>query len=94
MKRRQIREIPAAPAPVFPAEYPAVRVPPKKRRAAAQRTPPPNSGTEITQEDLAQLIAKAAYFRAEARGFAPGHELEDWLEAEKDVRRQIGQGTV
>jgi len=25
-------------------------------------------------------IAEAAYFRAERRGFAPGHELEDWLE--------------
>ncbi|WP_341892843.1 DUF2934 domain-containing protein [Variovorax sp. YR752] len=28
------------------------------------------------------MIAEAAYFRAQARGFAPGGELEDWLEAE------------
>jgi len=27
-------------------------------------------------------IATAAYFKAEARGFAPGQELDDWLEAE------------
>jgi hypothetical protein len=27
-------------------------------------------------------IREAAYFKAERRGFAPGHELEDWLAAE------------
>ena len=31
------------------------------------------------------MIAAAAYFRAEKRGFDPGHELEDWFAAENDV---------
>ncbi|MDF9392397.1 MULTISPECIES: DUF2934 domain-containing protein [Methylococcus] len=31
------------------------------------------------------LIAEAAYLRAEKRGFVGGSELEDWLEAEKEV---------
>jgi hypothetical protein len=35
--------------------------------------------------DRERRIAIAAYLRAEQRGFAPGSELEDWLEAEKDV---------
>lgn len=30
-----------------------------------------------------QRIAWLAYSMAEKRGFEPGHELEDWLEAEK-----------
>lgn len=30
------------------------------------------------------MIAEAAYFRAQRRGFEPGHELEDWLQAEAD----------
>lgn len=30
-------------------------------------------------------IAEAAYWRAERRGFAPGHELEDWLSAEREI---------
>jgi hypothetical protein len=30
-------------------------------------------------------IAESAYWRAERRGFAPGHELEDWLHAEQEV---------
>jgi hypothetical protein len=29
-----------------------------------------------------KIIAEAAYFKAESRGFIPGHELDDWLEAE------------
>ncbi|MGH8177734.1 MAG: DUF2934 domain-containing protein [Steroidobacter sp.] len=30
-------------------------------------------------------IAEAAYWRAERRGFTPGQELDDWLEAERQV---------
>jgi hypothetical protein len=30
-------------------------------------------------------IAEAAYKRAQQRNFAPGHDLDDWLEAEKEV---------
>jgi hypothetical protein len=35
-------------------------------------------------------IATAAYFKAQARGFAHGHELHDWLqaEAEYETRRR------
>ena len=37
------------------------------------------------------LIAQAAYFRAEKRGFAPGRELQDWLEAEAEIEQRLGQ---
>lgn len=42
------------------------------------------------------MVAEAAYYRAEARGFDPGHELDDWLEAEQDVERllQAGDGRL
>ena len=39
----------------------------------------------LAGEDRRQLIAEAAYFRAERRGFHPGKELEDWLAAEIEV---------
>jgi len=39
------------------------------------------------------LIATAAYYRAERRGFRPGHEVEDWLDAEREVDR-VGKDTV
>ena len=39
--------------------------------------------------DRVQRIRLAAYRRAEARGFTPGAELEDWLAAEQEVDSQI-----
>lgn len=39
----------------------------------------------VDPERRAALIAEAAYFRAERRDFAPGHETEDWLAAESEV---------
>jgi len=30
-------------------------------------------------------VEVAAYYKALARGFAPGHELDDWLAAEKET---------
>lgn len=35
-------------------------------------------------------IALAAYRRAEARGFGPGKELDDWLAAEREVDGEGG----
>ena len=40
-----------------------------------------------------QMIAEAAYYRAERRGFEPGHELEDWLAAEAEVTGSALQKT-
>jgi hypothetical protein len=34
-----------------------------------------------------ELIAEAAYYRAQRRGFTPGHELDDWLQAEAELAR-------
>ena len=43
--------------------------------------------------DRRAWIAITAYAIAERRGFAPGHELEEWLEAEKQVHVAIlGEG--
>ncbi len=41
--------------------------------------------TVVTGEERHQLIMQAAYFRAERRGFAPGAELDDWLQAEAEI---------
>lgn len=38
---------------------------------------------------LHAMIEKAAYHRAQQRGFAPGHELEDWLQAEAEIAAWI-----
>jgi len=45
------------------------------------------------REDRVELIAAAAYGMAQSRGFTPGHEIEDWLEAESLVNDRLsGEG--
>jgi Protein of unknown function (DUF2934) len=45
--------------------------------------------------DRRACIAAAAYEMAERRGFAAGHEFDDWLQAEAQVdARLIGEGRV
>jgi hypothetical protein len=34
-------------------------------------------------------IAEAAYYKAERRSFAPNHELDDWIEAEKELAAKL-----
>ena len=45
---------------------------------------PETSGDTICLPDRDARIAELAYSKAESRGFEPGHELDDWLEAEKE----------
>jgi len=46
--------------------------------------------TTPSSEELAGMIATAAYFCAEQRHFEPGHELEDWLTAEQQIKALYG----
>jgi hypothetical protein len=43
----------------------------------------------VGPEHRAALIAEAAFFRAEKRGFSAGHEVEDWLAAESEVDAEL-----
>jgi hypothetical protein len=37
------------------------------------------------------MIAEAAYYLAQRRGFAPGSELEDWLAAESEIEQLLAE---
>lgn len=79
----------------------ATKQPTKPRKTA--RTPPPaapagkpeafqanpSARAEASPEEIRQLIEEAAYYRAKERNFEPGHELEDWIAAEAEVRRRL-----
>lgn len=47
----------------------------------------PSPGENVSDQDD---IARRAYELYEARGSEPGHELEDWLAAEREIHRQRG----
>lgn len=73
-------------------ERPAPAKPPRaatKSRKAPSALPG-EARVEITSDELRKLVEEAAYYRAKQRGFAPGHEVEDWVQAEAEVLRRIG----
>jgi len=72
-----------------PEATPARKRAPRKRAAAAAIARP----SFVDPRQRAALIARAAYFRAMNRGFAPGHEDEDWLAAEAEVDAELLQGS-
>lgn len=45
----------------------------------------------IMEEQTKSMIEEAAYYLAEKRGFVPGYEMEDWLEAKKQIEDQLLQ---
>jgi len=58
-------------------------------RRTRQRARPVGTVYRVEPEEREAMIAEAAYYRAEARGFEPGHELEDWLAAESEIDRLL-----
>jgi hypothetical protein len=65
--------------------------PDSEQRAAPITTS--NARADASPEEIRQLIAEAAYYRAKQRGFQPGHELEDWIQAESEVMRRVERST-
>ena len=50
--------------------------------------PPERPGLPSAAE-LYEMIAEAAYYRAQKRGFLPGLEAQDWLDAEAEVMERV-----
>ncbi len=71
----------------------SVRAATKKRTIARQRKgrtrAAEQQGAAVAPEVRLAMIAEAAYYRAQARGFAPGGELHDWLAAEKEIDARL-----
>lgn len=42
----------------------------------------------LDPEKFTAMVTERAFLKAEKRGFEPGHELDDWLEAEKEISNQ------
>jgi hypothetical protein len=63
----------------------------RKKTASQQTTTAPISNDSaaaqqnVSPEERARMIAEAAYYRAERRGFQNGDQTNDWYEAEKEV---------
>ena len=49
----------------------------------------PDTRAKLSPDEVYRLIQESAYFKAKERGFAPGGEVQDWIEAEAEVRRRL-----
>jgi Protein of unknown function (DUF2934) len=52
------------------------------------------SGDSLSPSDRYRLISVFAYYKAEERGFAPGHMWDDWLAAEREINARSSSGSV
>ena len=83
---------PATPKPDTRASRAETKAAAPRKSTSTQRAAPvatSNVRAEMSPDETRRLIAEAAYFRAKQRGFAPGRELEDWIEAESEVMGRI-----
>lgn len=72
----------------------AVKKPRAPRKSPTTETtqaemPMAAAALEPMPENVGSMIAMAAYYLAAARNFAPGYELDDWLEAERTVHAKL-----
>ena len=75
----------------------ARKAPPASPKPAARKAPrtaktPTTSEArvDLSPDEMRKLVSEAAYYRAKQRGFVPGHELDDWIQAEAEVKKRIG----
>lgn len=58
------------------------------------RTPAITWRGAYSLEQREAMIREAAYYLAQRRGFAPGHDLEDWLTAETAIGGDRGEAAA
>ena len=85
MAAKKERPAPERPAPAKAPKTRTTRTEPSKPAASFGA----HARAEVSAEEVRKLIAEAAYYRAKKRGFTPGHEVEDWVQAEAEVLRRI-----
>lgn len=62
-----------------------------KKKSAASSASPKRSASKsvISPRERYEMIATMAYYRAEQREFAQGHDVEDWLECERIIDQML-----
>jgi hypothetical protein len=60
----------------------------KSIRKAVQKAEK-SAALNISPEERWKMVAVTAYHKAEKRNFAPGNDLQDWVEAEQEVDKLL-----
>ena len=92
MKKQPIpRKTKASTPPPAKSLKPAAKL--RKTTASKRASSPSRSRNAQQVDDAARraMIAQAAYFRAEKRGFDVSGELDDWLQAEREISHMLDE---
>ncbi len=81
-----------APTKSSAAAKPAVKA--KSESAAKPSRPRSKKPAGVSPEQRLNYIEVAAYYIAARRGFAPGDSLQDWIQAEAEIDRLLGEGRL
>jgi len=63
----------------------------RKRTAAKPEIVKSDARATLFPINLEDEIRRLAYLLSERRGFQPGHEADDWLTAEREIRQRYHQ---
>ena len=82
---------PASPAELLPPGLRGALTPDSGTQAPEQPEPPvaENAQGKIDPQARHRMISEAAYRLYARRGYVEGFELEDWMQAEAEVDRQL-----
>lgn len=61
------------------------------RKAPAKKTAPAGMLLPVSHEERWRMVAEAAYYIAQRRGFVGGDALADWVAAEAEVDAKLKQ---
>lgn len=74
-----------------PAESMTETKPPVRKSTRKPELVKSDSRSNLFPINVEEEIRRLAYLLSERRGFEPGHETEDWLNAEHEVRQRYHQ---
>jgi Protein of unknown function (DUF2934) len=73
-----------------PTQQKAARKKPARATASTHGTVS-DPKSEFSNEEWYDMVATAAYYRSESRGFEGGSPEDDWFEAEAELREQMAR---
>jgi hypothetical protein len=85
---------PTTKAGVTPAKKTAKAAPAATKTIGGMSIKPTTRKKPVDVEQRRYYVEVAAYYIAERRGFMGGHEAEDWIAAEMEIDRMLGEGKL
>lgn len=79
------------PSPAKKSDVPAPKSAAKPSEAPAKPAAAKPAAAKPSPAERTKMIAEAAYYLAQKRGFSGGNELADWTAAEKQVDALIAK---